>query len=131
MMRQIIILPFLISEKLKITEMPVENVPDGKRILAESGESKKGFEIVILPFDENGQLTKERILTDVPDMKIENEKEITIGNDIKALAFGSEDENLGPTFEIWFASGGHLFEARTYPEFGEAMKGILQTLKFR
>jgi hypothetical protein len=122
---------FVYPEKLKITESAIEGVDGGKRILAESGEVKKGFEVVILPFDENNPITKERILQDVPDMVINNEKEITVGNGIYALSFDGTDENIGNTSEIWFTHNGFLYEAQTYPEFGPQMAEILKTWQFK
>jgi hypothetical protein len=122
---------FVYPEKLKITEIPIDGVEGGKRILAESGEAKKGFEVVILPFDENGVLTKERILQDVPDMVIKNEKKVTVGGNIEAIQFEGEDESIGATSEIWFTHSGHIYEARTYPEFGAGMAEILTHWKFK
>jgi hypothetical protein len=110
---------------MKIVESDLVGVDGGKRIIVESGEVKKGFEIIILPFDESEALTQERILADVPDMEMNNVKNIFIGEKISALSFESSDEIIGKTFEIWFVINGKLFEARTYPEFeGEMMKII-------
>ena len=122
---------FSYPQKLNVTETPLEGIEGGKIILAESGEAKKGFEVVILPFDESDSLTKERILQDVPDKVIKNEKKTTVGEGIEALAFESEDKNIGPTFEIWFVQNGYIYEARTYPEFGPEMQEILKTWKFK
>jgi hypothetical protein len=120
---------FTYPNKLKITETPIEGVEGGKTILAETGEAKKGFEMVVLPFDEAGPLTKERILQDIPDKVINNEKNVTVGKNIPALAFDSEDESIGPTYEIWFVSNGFIYQARTYPDFGVSMGEILKTFK--
>lgn len=127
---------FSYPKNLKVTETALEGVDGGKRILVESGEVKKGFEITVLPFDEAGPLTRERILADVPDMEMSNVENISVGENISALSFESVDENIGKTFEIWFVSspqgnpvgtGGYLFEARTYPEFGGEMEEMLNT----
>ena len=117
-------------EKLKVTEVPIDGVENGKRIIAESTEGKSGFEVVVLPFDETAPLTRERILQDVPDMVIKNEKTIRVGN-IEALSFESTDESLGATAEIWFNHNGFIYEARTYLEFGKTMKEILGSWKFK
>jgi hypothetical protein len=116
---------------MKVIESELEGVEGGRRILVESGEAKKGFEIIVLPFDEEGSLTKERILADVPDMEMNNVKNISVGNNISALSFESTDENLGKTFEIWFVSNGRLYEARTYIEYGGEMEEILKTWKIK
>lgn len=105
------------------------SAPQGKKYVFESSEPKRGFEITVLPFDEASPLTKERILQDIPDMPIANEKNITVGKNIPALAFESEDESIGPTFEIWFIYSGNLYEIQTYAEFGPQMTDILKTFK--
>ncbi len=123
---------FAYPGKLNVTETPIEDADGkqiGKTVLVESGEAKKGFEVVVLPFDENIVLTKERILQDMPDKVINNEKNVTVGRDIPALAFDSEDPDLGATYEIWFIYNGSIYEARTYPNFGIAMGEILKTFK--
>jgi len=122
---------FLYPKKLNVTESPIEGITGGKRILAESTEAKKGFEVIVLPFDEVGLLSKDRILQDVPDMIIKNERETRVGGGIYALAFNSTDENIGDTFEIWFTHKGFIYEARTYPEFGPAMEEILNNWQFK
>lgn len=128
---------FVYPEKLKITEEPIidaEGGQVGKRILAESSTPEgtaRGFEIVVLPFDEDTVLTKKRILQDVPEMAIKNEKNIKIGGDIGALAFESQDENIGTTYEIWFAHSGFLYQARTYKDFGPMMEEILKQWRFK
>jgi len=122
---------FSYPKKINITETAIEGVEGGKRILAESTEFQKGFEVIVLPFDENGLLTRDRILQDVPGMVIKNDKEISVGGGISALSFNSTDENIGDTFEIWFTYNGFIYEARTYPDFGPQMTEILKTWKFK
>ena len=103
----------------------------GKRIVLESTKAERGFEITILPFDEPGPLTAERILVDIPDMTLENSHSITIGSGIPALAFDSADENIGPTHEIWFPYDGFLYQARTRPAFGPEMEMLLAEWSFK
>lgn len=131
---------FAYPDKLKVTETPIKNENDeqiGKTILVESTDSGptaqagKGFEITVLPFDEDIVLTKERILQDLPQFKIEKEKSVKVGGDISALAFESQDEGIGETYEIWFVHKGYIYEARTYRSFGETMEKILGTWEFQ
>lgn len=122
---------FSYPEKLKITEMAIEGIEGGKRILAESRETPgKGFEVIILPFGED-LISKERILQDVPDIVIKNEKDVKVSGDVDALAFESEDENIGATHEIWFVHDGFLYQARTYSDFGGYMEEILKQWRFK
>lgn len=103
----------------------------GKRIVAESSKEEKGFEITVLPFDEAAPLTPERILADVPDMTLENPQSVTVGPGMPALAFDSDDENIGPTREVWFSNGGHLYQIRTRPAFGAEMQELLAGWRFK
>jgi hypothetical protein len=120
---------FSYPKEFKMTETAIDGVENRKRILVEGSEAGKGFEIIVLPFDEVGPLTKQRILQDLPDKIIKNEKNIKVGGGIDALAFESSDESIGATYEIWFVRSGFIYEARTYPEFGPKMEEILKTLK--
>lgn len=96
-----------------------------------AGEAGRGFEITILPFDEDGPPTPERIMEDLPDAVIKNPKNITIGDNITALAFDSTDENIGDTSEIWFVRGGYLYQAVTYREFSAELEKIVGTIEFK
>lgn len=62
------------------------------------------IQIAVMPFDEEGPLTRERILQDLPDMVVDNPVQVLIGEkkDIPALLFSSQDEDVGVTKEVWF-----------------------------
>jgi hypothetical protein len=122
---------FSYPNKLHIIEQPLEGIEGGKRLLAESNEPGQGFEVIILPFDEKGTLTEGRIRADVPDIVMKNVKNIALSGNIPALSFDSADEGIGETHEVWFVNNGYLYQARTYPDFGEVMEQILQTWKFK
>ena len=103
---------------------------DGKIILVKKAASDNGFQIYITPFDEPGPITKERILKDIPDMSISNEKEISVGGE-KALNFTSQDDLGGETREIWMVHGGYLYQIKGYKNFEEKMIEVLKTWKFQ
>ena len=115
-------------------------------------ESYGGFQIFIAGFDEPGPITKERILKDIPDMVIINEKEILVGGE-KALSFISQDELGGEMREIWVvhpvrsrspeatadpladrtsngASGGYLYQIMGYRNFEKELLEIMKTWRF-
>lgn len=121
---------FQYPQKYNVTEIPFEG--GAKKILVESTEPKKGFEVTVLPFDEAGPLTASRIKRDLPNIVMENPRTVIL-NSIQdpALAFNSTDETIGSTFEIWFNHGGYLYQALTYPEFADEMAEILQTWQFK
>ena len=121
---------FQYPQKFNVTTIPIEG--GGKKILVESTQARKGFELTILQFDEQERLTSERIRQDIPGIVIENEKSTSVGVEkIPALAFNSTDEYIGPTYEIWFVYQGNLYEALTYPEFASEMEEILKTWTFK
>ena len=109
----------------------------GKKIVVESTEPKKGFQITILPFDEAGPLTVARIKQDLPDMIINDASQLLLnlrggeGGVISAVAFNSTDENIGNTYEVWFVSGGNLYQIQTYEEFALSLQNILKSWKFK
>ena len=130
---------FTYPGRFTITETPFEG--GGKQITVESTEPKKGFELTILPFDEPGPLTSERIRQDLPDLPMDNlqylifsplrEGETQEGVNIPALSFNSTDDTIGPTYEIWFSYNGYLYQSLTYPEFASGMQDILGTWSFK
>lgn len=121
---------FQYPEKFNVVREPIEG--GGEKILVESQDPKKGFEVTVLPFDEQGPLTAARVKQDLPNIVMDNQKSVTVGAEkIPALAFNSTDENIGKTFEIWFIYSGSLYQALTYPEFAGGMEEILKTWKFK
>ena len=106
-------------------------VSGGGKIVAEriTGQ-KEGFQIAFWPFDETGPLTIERIKKDIPDIEINNFRNIEIATDFPAVAFESADEIMGRTFEVWFIYKEKLYQVMTYPTFAEQMEKILTTLRF-
>ena len=95
-----------------------------------SNNSDNGFQIFIAAFDEPGPITKERILKDIPDMVISNEKEILVGGE-RALSFTSKDELGGETRGIWIARGGYLYQITGYKNFEKELLEIMGTWKFQ
>jgi len=73
--------------------------------------SETAILIYIYPFDEPGPITKERILRDVPDMKMANGRQIKIAGAIDGLSFDSGEREMGPTKEIWFVYNKSNFPA--------------------
>lgn len=113
----------------------------GETILVNKQGSKDSFQIFISPFDEPGPLTKERILADVPDMKIENPEQRLLKNGVPGLIFFSEEASLGKTREVWFiypvrssdsngAYNGYLYQISTLAELDKWLAEILSTWKF-
>lgn len=115
-----------------------------------------GFQISIKPFDEpfnsaqdnsgplavsrsasssrprgsSNPITKERILKDIPNMVISNDKLITLSG-ASALSFKSKDDSVGETLEIWFVRGGNLYQISAFPSFGDKLEKIIKTWRFQ
>ena len=98
-------------------------------ILIRDAAANSVFQISVSPFDEPGPITKERILQDIPDMPIINDKEISVGG-LKALSFTNKNAAL-ETFEIWFVHGGNLYQISAFPSFVGRLDKILATWKLK
>lgn len=104
---------------------------EGEVVLAQDAEKKSGFQIFISTFDETETvLTKERILQDIPSMTIDDPKEITLEDGIKALIFLGSDPSLGKTREIWFIFKGNLYQIMASANIDDLMAKIMTTWKF-
>lgn len=105
-------------------------IPDekGTVVLAE-GSAGESFQIFVIPFDELGPLTPERIKKDLPQKVIRNPRAGTLDG-VSAIAFLSHEEGTGDVFEIWFIHDGNLFQITTNASFADGLQGILQTWKF-
>lgn len=99
-------------------------------ILVQGEGGKNGFQIFIAPFDEPGPLTKERIVQDLPDMKITNAENRVLKNGIPALIFFSEETSLGKTREIWFIKNSYLYQVSTTAALDSLVAQIMATWRF-
>lgn len=97
-------------------------------MLKSLNSSALGFQIYITPFDEEGPITAERILKDIPDMVIDQPKEIEIAG-VRMFAFLSGDPS-SRTREVWFVRGPHLYQLTAYPEFDVGLSQIMSTFTF-
>lgn len=129
------------SKELNVSEFSEE----GADVVLVKDATGDGFQIFITPFDElprlrSGQagppavsssnpITKERILKDIPNMVISNDKIISVSGE-SALSFKSKDES-GETLEIWFIRGGNLYQITVLPDFEKQISQILGTWKFQ
>lgn len=104
---------------------------EGYVLLGQNEATKEWFQFFITEFDESEPLTVERIKKDLPNLMIENPVNIVIGQEknISALLFSSKNQ-AGQTREVWFSSGGYLFQASTV-DGGDGLIGpILDSFAF-
>lgn len=111
----------------KVVSNQLDNLQE---IITAEKDAQTGFQIFIMPFDEPGTLTPERIRQDIPDMVIENLANSKIDTE-QALIFHSNSEDLGDTFEVWFVSKGKLYQVSARKAVENLVKEILLTWVFK
>ncbi len=102
----------------------------GGKIVFESLEPRKGFQIIIFPFDELGPLTEERIKKDLPDLAVIEAESVSVAG-VETLYFKSVDEGVGDTFEVWFVYSGNFYQIQTYREFSGELQVIMKSWQFK
>ena len=95
-------------------------------------EKKTGFQIFVVPFDDEGNgLALEKIKNDLAGITIEEPEEAFIGNNAgqpkKAWIFWIKNPQIGKTREVWFTDGGYLFEITTYEHLDNWLANIMST----
>lgn len=123
---------FDLPEGFKAGTFPDEK---GELVVIEKSPSE-GFQIYISPFDTEGPLTADFIRSELPNMPMRNVKTAKLDL-VPAVVFGSANESIGETFEVWLAypespvaHGNYLYQIMTYREFAGEMTGILQSWTF-
>ncbi|MEK7535793.1 MAG: hypothetical protein AAB590_02130 [Patescibacteria group bacterium] len=98
--------------------------------LSTSTSPTAGVQIVITPDETNTNITAEIIRQAIPDMKIENPEPFAVGSS-SGLAFRSDNPAFsGASREIWFTSGGYLYQISTYATNDELLKKMFDTWAF-
>jgi hypothetical protein len=82
----------------------------GDFVLVENPVVGMGFQIFIMPDDEPGPLTAERIRHDLPAMPMDEVTEFILQDDTPAVRFVSRDLELGDVGETWFRRDGHIYQ---------------------
>jgi len=93
-------------------------------------DSDESFQIFIMPYDEPGPITPERILIDQPEMVIKDPQTVPIAGE-EALVFFSTDPDIGDVREVWFVHSGHLYQASTYAKYDELLAKVMRTFRFK
>lgn len=68
-----------------------------------------GFQIYIIPWDEPGPITPERIWEDLPEADVLEPKNALL-DDVKTLVFYGYNGDMGETFEAWTVYKGKLYQ---------------------
>jgi len=97
----------------------------GGELITVENKKGSGFQIFIIPFDEKGPITPERIWKDEPDAEVTDPKNAELDG-VKTLAFYGYNGDIGDTFEVW-----PIYKGRLYQIMGPktAEKLIIETLE--
>lgn len=107
-------------------EFTEQDDQSGGEVAFFQSDSGSAFQVFIMPFDEEGPMTPERIKKDIPGTKVESPVEIDLGG-IKALAFYGRSESVENTFEVWFVNNGKLYQVTGFKESEEFLRNIIKT----
>lgn len=97
-------------------------------ITFEHAADGKGFQVFIVPYSGN-TVSAERFRSDVPSGVRRDPRDITVDGKTASL-FYSTNPALGDTAEIWFISGGFLYEVTTLAPLDAWLLEIMQTWEF-
>ena len=102
-----------------------------------AGEAGESFQIFIMPYDEPGPITPERILIDQPEIVMKDPQTVPIAGE-EALVFFSADPDIGDVREVWFVhpsttlgASGRLYQASTYAKYDELLAKVMRTFRFK
>lgn len=116
---------FKYGERLDMSRVPDSG---GEIIAVENNDL--GFQIFILPFNESGPITVERILKDLPNMKINHPTTTTLGG-IPSIKFFGYIAGLGDTFETWVIYKNQLYQIMTSQSQEKLLLEVLDTWKWK
>lgn len=113
---------------LKFSNLAEDTVgASNETIIFSSLEPKKGFEIFISPYFGNAPLGIDMIMKGNPDLDVSNSQAVDLppGKIISFLA-----KPVGSDFttrEIWFVSGGNLYQVSAFIEFEQELNEIMKS----
>ena len=129
------------GETVLIQKSQIPNPPEAEQ--ARNGASKSqtnpnsqnsndqnGLQIYISEFDEpETGLTRERILQDIPDLKIANEQAVKLSG-LDGLRFDSVNQSGQATKEIWLVHNGFLYQISAVVGSEEVLNKMIESWKF-
>lgn len=102
---------------------------DGQAVLVfENADGSKGFQVFTQAYA--GPLTADALQEEIPDLFIIGPENITVDAE-PALAFYSQDPDIGETFEVWFVHEGLLYQVMTYRPLDSWLRDVLASWKFK
>jgi hypothetical protein len=112
------------------SELPPDD-SGAKTILLQDAQGN-GIQIYITPdIGDMRTLTASDIRASIPDMQVENEQIVEIGDDYKGIAFMSDNEAFsGASREVWFYFRGNLYQISTYARLDNLLQAMFVTWRF-
>lgn len=101
-----------------------------EHIVVQNADKRQGFQIVISPFDEEIDITRERIKEDIRDISVEDPQPVELGKYGKGLAFLSRNNSFGKSREVWFVFDGNLYQVSTYASLDTLLQAVMNSWQF-
>lgn len=91
-----------------------------------------GVQILVTPKKESSHvLTADDVRGSIPNMKVIDAQDVSIGSDYTGVAFKSDNQAFkGNSREVWFYFRGNLYQISTYARLDPLLKSIFSTWKF-
>lgn len=101
-------------------------------VLVQNQKINESMQVVISPFDEEIDITETRLRQDIPNISIENAKEVKIASERKGLSFASDYESFGAkSSNIWFVYRGNLYQLSAPVSSDSLLQSVFKTWKFK
>jgi len=101
------------------------NAEGGTILVVENQVPQKSLQIFISTIDDDLPITSERVMREVPDIKVGDAKEIKVGG-AQGLIFSSDNPAFeGLSREAWFSYKGSLYQVTTFEKNADALTALL------
>lgn len=101
---------------------------EGNVVLLQNSQGK-GIQIYVSPIGEDIAITPERIKQDIPDMVINEPKQVRVSG-VTALAFKSPDVSLGSLRQVWLVYKKNLYQITASSDLDSDLARILISWKW-
>ena len=104
---------------------------EGRSLLVRPDDGGEDFQITVTPFDEEGPLTPERVSQDLPDMAIRDPQQVVIASGaVTALIFKTDSDVYKESREVWFVTGGNLYQLSAPVNSDPVIGPMLESMRF-
>jgi hypothetical protein len=110
-----------------------EDLPGGivaETVVFTGKGAEESFQIYVAPYD-GGAVTASAIARDNPTLEVKEPIGIAVAGERGVVFLATEKGSNFTTREIWFASGGKIYQISTYPSFDTTVASILETWRWQ